>query len=301
MVLFIVFAINKIQAQTEPMYSQYMYNMMAINPAYAGNREVLGVSTFYRNQWTGLPGAPQTKSASIDGSVSDNRVGLGMQMYDDELGVEKATGFNAMVSARVHLSTNGILSGGLSFGMMDYRADLTQVPNRFTPNDPAFSQNFSQWMAMMGAGIFYNTDKFYVGLSTPNILPSRISALDKITSGIENVNDYHFFVNTGIVMDVSPNVKIKPSMMLKVVSGAPIEADINCNVWLKDIVGFGMSYRTGDAVVGMLELQASKAFRIGYAYDITTSSMGAYNQGTHELFLRMEFGNDHIIKSTRYF
>jgi len=292
---------HTINAQTQPMYSQYMFNMMTINPAYTGNREALGVSVIYRNQWVGLPGSPQTKTASIDGSISDNRIGLGMQLYDDVLGAEKAIGFNGSVSARVHLNEKGILSGGLSFGMMNYRANLTQVPNRFTPDDPAFSQNYNQWMTMMGAGIFYNTDHFYLGVSTPNILPSRISSLDKISSSIVTLNDYHFFLNSGIVLDMSEDVKIKPSIMLKVVSGAPLQADLNCNIWLKDVIGFGASYRTGDAIVTMIELQASKNLRIGYAYDITISKLAAYNSGTHELFFRIEFGGKNIIKSTRYF
>jgi len=299
--LIAIVASIKLNAQTEPMYSQYMYNMLSINPAYAGNREALGLSVFYRNQWVDLPGAPQTKSATIDGSINDNRVGLGLQMYDDRLGVEKATGFNGTISTRIHVSSNGILSAGLSLGMMNYRADLTQVPNRFTPSDPAFSQNFNQWMTTLGAGVFYNTDKFYAGVSVPNFMVSRLSTLDKVTSSIQSISDYHFFINSGVVIDMSQDVKLKPSAMLKVVSGAPLQADINCNLWLKDVVGFGLSYRTGDAVVGMLELQANKQLRFGYAYDFTTSAMGAYNQGSHEMFLRFEFGNDRIIKSTRYF
>jgi type IX secretion system PorP/SprF family membrane protein len=114
-------------AQTEPMYSQYMYNMLSINPAYAGSREVLSMNMFHRKQWVGIAGAPQTTSITMDQSFNDKKVGLGIQMYDDRLGVEKAQGVNAMWSARVRISENGILSGGLQFGAMNYRADLTKV------------------------------------------------------------------------------------------------------------------------------------------------------------------------------
>lgn len=292
---------DRLLAQTEPMYSQYMYNMLGINPAYAGSREAVSLNAFYRKQWVSLPGAPQTTSVSLDAGVNNNKIGLGMQLYNDQLGVEKATGMNGMISARVHVSENGVLSGGLSFGMMNYQTDLTKVPNRFTPGDPAFSQNYNQWMATVGAGLFYNTDRFYAGISIPNVLRSRISTLDLISSGIQKVNDYHVFLTTGIVYDISDDVKLKPSVLLKAVSGAPLEADLNCNVWLKDLIGFGASYRTGDAILGMVELQASKQLRFGYAYDATVSQLNAFTQGTHELMIRYEFSRNKIIKSTRYF
>lgn len=300
--LLVTFCVTgKLQAQTDPMYSQYMYNMLGINPAYAGSRKAISLNAFYRKQWVSLPGAPQTTSVSVDGAINDNKVGLGIQLYDDRLGVEKATGFNAMVSTRVHVSEKGVLSGGLSFGMMNYRTDLTQVPNRFTPGDPAFSQNYSKWMATIGAGLYYNTDRFYAGVSVPNILRTRIATLDLITSGIQKANDFHIFITSGVVLDVSDEVKLKPSVLLKAVSGAPVQADLNCNVWLRDVIGLGASYRTGDAIVGMAELQVNPQLRLGYAYDVTTSQLNSFNRGSHELMFRFEFGRNKTIKSTRYF
>jgi type IX secretion system PorP/SprF family membrane protein len=248
-----------------------------------------------------LPGAPKTTSVSIDGAINDNRVGLGLQLYDDRLGVERATGANSMISARLHLSDKSVLSGGLMVGMMNYRANLTQVSNRIRPDDPVFYQNFNTWMPTVGAGIFYNTDHFYAGVSVPNVLRSRLSGLDLITSGIQKVNDFHLFVNLGMMINMGDDVKLKPSLMLKSVSGAPYEADINFNIWLKDMFGVGASYRTGDAVIGMVEMQASKQFRIGYAYDMTLSELKAFNSGSHELMLRFEFSRKQGYKSTRFF
>jgi len=298
----VVSGVNKIQAQTEPMYGQYMYNMISINPAYAGNRNVMALNTFYRNQWSGISGAPKTTSVGLDGPLDQKGLGFGVQLYNDVIGVENATGLNAMISKGVKLSENSVLSVGLSAGLMNYRADLTQVPNLFTPNDPAFYQNYNSWLPTVGAGIFYNTDHFYMGVSIPNVLLSRISTLDMIKSNIEKIDDYHFFVTSGVVIDASENVKIKPSVLMKMISGAPIEFDLNTNVWLKDIVGLGVSYRTGDAVIGMLELQATKQLRIGTAYEIPISSISGYTSGTYELLLRYEFGKDlNKIKSTRYF
>jgi type IX secretion system PorP/SprF family membrane protein len=292
----------KVEAQTEPMYSQYMYNMLSINPAYAGSREVMSMNMFHRKQWVGIAGAPQTTSITMDQSFNDKKVGLGIQMYDDRLGVEKAQGVNAMWSARVRISENGILSGGLQFGAMNYRADLTKVENRFTPGDPAFTQNYSKWLPSVGMGLFYNTDKFYIGASMPNLMRSRLATFEMINSGIRNVNDFHFFGTMGYVYEINEQVKFKPSAMVKVVSGAPIQYDFNANFWLKDLIGVGVSYRTKDAVLGMVELQANRNFRIGYAYDIPISDLKLYTLGTHEIMLRYEFSKDKTnIRSTRFF
>lgn len=300
----ILFVCQKVHAQTEPMYSQYMYNMLGVNPAYAGNREALSFNFFQRNQWNGIKGAPKTTSVSLDQSIKDGKIGWGMQVFDDRLGVEAATGFNGMLSTRIQVSEKGILSGGLSFGLMNYRINLNDVQNRNNPNDPSFitTNNPSRWNPSLGMGVYYNTDRFYAGVSTPSILKSRLASYEDFISSIDKSNAFHLFANTGYVFDVNEDLKLKPSTMLKMVSGAPIEADINLNVWLKDILGFGGSYRTGDAFVGMVELQATPNLRIGYAYDLPFNPLKYFTRGSNELMLRYEFGNNKTkIKSTRYF
>ena len=289
---------NNVFAQTEPMYSQYMYNMLGVNPAYAGNREATSFNFFQRRQWVGLAGAPQTTSVSLDGAFNDNKLGWGVQAYDDKLGVERADGVNMMMATHIQVSDKGTLSGGLSMGLMNYRI----VQGRYTPSDPAFYSNFNKWLPAVGLGIYYNTDKFYAGFSVPNVLKSRLTAFDVMNSGIQKVNSTHLFFTSGYVFDVNEDVKIKPSTMIKAVGGAPIEADFNTNVWLKNVIGLGFSYRTGDAMVAMAEAQINNNLRVGYAYDITISPLKYYNNGSHELMFRYEFGNNNTkIKSTRYF
>ena len=297
-----LFAYQKSIAQTEPMYSQYMFNMLGVNPAYAGSREASSFNFFQRSQWIGLQGAPQTTSFSFDQSILNKRAGWGIQFYDDKIGVEKADGINIMGSTKIQVSENGILSGGLSFGLMNYRIDLMNVTGRFTPNDPAFYSNLNKWTPSLGLGIYYNTDNFYAGVSIPNILKSRLTAFDLIRSGLQKVNQKHIFLTTGFVIPINEDLKLKPSTMIKMVEGAPIEADFNTNVWLRDIIGLGVSYRTGDAVIGMAEIQANQNLRFGYAYDMTISPLKFYNTGTHEIMIRYEMGNfKNKIKSTRYF
>ncbi len=295
-------SIAKLNAQTESMYSQYMFNMLSVNPAYAGNREATNLNFFQRRQWAGMQGAPQTTSVSIDGSYSANKIGWGFQMYDDRLGVEKASGAKMVLSTHLQVSQRGTLSAGLNIGLMNYRVDLLSVQGRYTPSDPAFYANLNKWLPDVGLGIFYNTNNFYAGISIPNVLRSKVAAFDVMNSGIQKVNSTHLYFTTGFVVNVNDDVKVKPSTMLKAVSGAPLQADFNTNVWLKDVIGIGASYRTGDAVIGILELQANESLKVGYAYDVTISPLKYYNNGTHEILLRYEFSNNKSkIKSTRYF
>lgn len=295
-------SIAKLNAQTESMYSQYMFNMLSVNPAYAGNREATNLNFFQRRQWAGIQGAPQTTSVSIDGSYSANKIGWGFQMYDDRLGVEKASGAKMILSTHLQVSQRGTLSAGLNIGLMNYRVDLLSVQGRYTPSDPAFYANLNKWLPDVGLGIFYNTNNFYAGISIPNVLRSKVAAFDVMNSGIQKANSTHLYFTTGFVVNVNDDVKVKPSTMLKAVSGAPLQADFNTNVWLKDVIGIGASYRTGDAVIGILELQANESLKVGYAYDVTISPLKYYNNGTHEILLRYEFSNNKSkIKSTRYF
>jgi type IX secretion system PorP/SprF family membrane protein len=276
--------------------------MLGVNPAYAGSREATNFNLFQRKQWVNLEGAPQTTSVSIDKAIYNKKAGWGIQIYDDKLGVEKADGINLMTATHIQVSENGTLSGGLSFGLMNYRIDLINVANRYTATDPAFYSNLNKWTPSIGLGLYYNTDNFYAGVSIPNILKSRLTAFDIIKSSLQKVNAKHIFVTTGFVYALNEDVKIKPSTMIKIVQGAPIEADLNTNVWFHDLIAIGASYRTGDAVIGMAEIQANENLRLGYAYDVTLSPLKAYNNGSHELMFRYEFGNNQSkVKSTRYF
>ena len=294
---------EKVLAQTEPMYSQYMYNMLGVNPAYAGSREVLGLNFFQRNQWSGLRGAPKTTSLNLDQSINEGKIGLGIQMFSDQLGVEEASGINGFLSSRIKVSENGILSAGLSVGFMNYQFNSLDVLNRILTDDNVFVTVIpSQWNPSVGFGLYYNTDQFYMGISSPSLLKSRLAKYENFASGIQKTDDFHLFTTMGYVIKINEEVNLKPSTMIKMVSGAPIEFDLNTNVWLKDILGLGISYRTGDAVLGMAEIQTSPNLRFGYAYDMPFSPLKTYTRGSHEIMIRYEWGsNKSKIKSTRYF
>lgn len=287
-------------AQQRPMYSQYMFNMLNINPAYAGSRGVVSATALYRDQWVGIPGAPQTASFSIDMASHEKKVGLGLQLYDDRLGVERTTGLNASYAFRIQLTNSGTLSLGLQAGILNYRANYSEV-RTYQPGDPSFSQNVSGLLPAAAAGIYYNADKFYIGISTPALLQTKLSNDNKADVSSTG-RDLHLFLASGFVVSLSQDLMLKPSVLVKAVSGAPVEYDFNANLWIQNTLALGFSYRTGDAYVGMVELQMNKQLRFGYAYDKTFSNLGSLNTGTHELMLRMEFGSGNgKVASPRYF
>lgn len=288
-------------AQQQPMYSQYMFNMMNINPAYAGSRGVTSGTALYRDQWVGIPGSPKTSSFSLDMPLYEKKIGLGIQLYDDRLGIERSSGINASYAFRIQLTNSGTLSLGLQAGLLNYRANYSEV-RTFQPNDPSFSQNISGLLPAAAAGVYYNSDKFYIGFSTPALLKTKISYDNSTDVTSVTGRDLHLFLASGFVVSLNQDLMLKPSVLVKAVSGAPVEYDLNTNLWIQNTLALGFSYRTGDALVGMIEFQMNKQLRFGYAYDKTFSNLGSLNTGTHELMLRMEFGSTNgKVASPRYF
>ncbi|MES2371046.1 MAG: type IX secretion system membrane protein PorP/SprF [Bacteroidota bacterium] len=300
-VLVLVFSSVKTNAQQSPMYAQYMFNMMNINPAYAGSRGTTTFTGLSRNQWVGIRNAPKTTTLSMDMPVNNERIGLGFQLYDDKLGVERTTGFNFSYAFRIRMSDAGTLSLGLQGGVLNYRANYTTLNTR-QAGDPVFAQDLSGILPAAAAGVFYNSDNFYAGISTPALLKTKIrydAQADVTYAG----QDLQLYTTAGFVARLNDNVVLKPSTLIKIASGAPVQFDLNLNAWFHDIISVGASYRTGDAYVGMAELQLTKQFRMGYAYEHPMTDLRSYSSGTHELMLRFELGGGNQSKavSPRYF
>lgn len=270
-------------AQQDAMYSQYMFNYLLVNPGYAGSRDVLSMTGMYRRQWINIPGSPRTITFSGDMPLANERMGVGLTLFQDEVGVEANTGIYASYAYRIRLTQKGTLSFGANAGVTQYSANLADVVQ---PNpDQAFSSNIREFNPNFGFGLFYATDRFYLSLALPHILNNKLATLEELQSRMKR----HYFLGAGVVLGLSPNVKLKPSFLLKAVEGAPLQSDFNLNFWYVDKLGIGASYRTGDAVVALLEFQATTGLRFGYAYDVTTSDLARYAAGTHELMIRYEF------------
>lgn len=308
LVFVILFACHYANGQQDPMYSQYMFNMLSVNPAYAGSRDVLSATALYRKQWVGIEGAPETVTFSMDTPVKGRKIGLGLNIVDDRIGIVHNLMMNGCYAYRVQLSSKGTLSLGLQVGINQYKADYGSVQlsqNDLLMPDNAFSGSINRIYPNFGFGAYYTSDKFYVGFAAPKLVKNNLSGKYDPTldfSSFRNRYNRHFFVTTGYVFDVGSSMKLKPSLLLKGVHGAPIELDINVNVWFHDVVAIGGSYRTGDSFSMLLEFQATPKFRFGYAYDLTVSGLSGNNNGSHEIMLRYEFGYAKSkILSPRYF
>jgi type IX secretion system PorP/SprF family membrane protein len=284
-IIFCSVSLSEVFAQQEPMYSQYMFNLLQINPAYAGSRAVDNITALYRNQWIGLKGAPKTASISWDRRADQSNVGYGIEIYSDQLGIEKTSGLQAFYSYHIPFE-NSYLAFGVSGGVLNYRADYFDA-NPYKPGDPIFQNNAQGWLPTAGFGILYATQDWYVGASIPALLHTKINVQNTLSQNNLGANN-HYFLTGGYNFQINEAMKLKPSVMIKAVKGSALQYDLNVNWWFNDVLGVGVSYRTQDALVGLVELQITPQLRIGYSYDYTLSDFGGYNRGTHELMLRIE-------------
>jgi len=293
--------------QQDPMYSQYMFNCLAVNPAYAGSREVLSTTALYRRQWVGIKGAPSTFTFSADMPVKNKKIGLGINVTDDRLGIMHNTLVNISYAYRIRINDKGILAMGLQGVLNQYKADYASVDpsqNSSYRSDVAFASNVSRFFPNVGFGLWYSTDRFYAGVSAPKLIKNKLTDFDMAMdlSSYKDRQSRHFFITAGYVFPLNDVMKLKPSALLKMVHGSPIELDVNANLWFHDRVSFGLSYRTGDSMDVLLEFQATPQFRFGYAYDYTLTRLQNFNSGSHEIMVRYEFGFDKgKILSPRYF
>ncbi|MEZ0483458.1 PorP/SprF family type IX secretion system membrane protein [Fibrella aquatica] len=304
---------SRVQAQQDKMFSQYMFNMMALNPAYAGSRDVLSMTALYRAQWIGLEGAPQTATFTADMPLNRERVGVGIQLYNDRIGQQTETGAYASYAFRFRVGERSTLSLGLTGGVSAYSNRLTEVvtsSGQIGPVDPAFATDVNKMLPNFGTGIYISNDRSYLGVSVPRLLRNNLS--DFNAPGIRSQQARQAYAMAGFVIGLSPALKLKPSMLVKYSENSPLGFDGNVNLWINDRVAIGTSYRrnqfytftdqTNDAVVGMLELQLSDQFRFGYAYDRTLNNLGKFSPNSHEVMIRYELGfNRNKILTPRYF
>jgi type IX secretion system PorP/SprF family membrane protein len=293
---------SNVNAQQDAMYSQYMFNTLAINPGYAGSRNVVSATALFRNQWTGIDGAPKTGTLSVDAPILDKKIGIGAQIFTDKLGIMQTNGGTLSAAYRIRME-KGSLSFGIQTVFSQYRANYTEVDlGSSSGYDPAFADNVSKFLFNVGTGVYYNSDRFYIGLSALDLMPNKLTTYNSNGLNLGSEQALHLFMATGYVFPLSQDFKLKPSVLVKGVKGAPIEADLNAALWIKDVVSIGAQYRTSADIGAMVEIQASPQIRIGYSYDHSTTPLKNFNSGSHEIMLRYEFGaSKGKILSPRYF
>lgn len=293
-----------VMAQQNALFSQYMFNTLAINPAYAGSRNVVAATALYRNQWVGINGAPKTGTFTIDAPFFSERIGLGAQIISDKIGITNTTSGVLSGAYRIPLK-NGSLSFGLEGSVSGYQANFADV--KLDPSgpvgDPGFSQDVRKTLFNFGSGIYYTTDRFYFGFSVKDFVSNRLNYNDLTTSDdITARQSAHAYLATGYVFPLGFDFNLKTSVLVKGVKGAPIQGDLNATLWIKNIFAIGAEYRTSADVSILSEVRVTPQIRIGYAYDRSTTILRNYNSGSHEFMLRYEFSFDReSTLSPRYF
>jgi type IX secretion system PorP/SprF family membrane protein len=297
--LFVLLGVSNVEAQQDAQFTQYMYNTVNVNPAYAGSRGVLSIFGTHRAQWVGLEGAPTTSAASIHSPINNSKVGLGLSVIQDEIGPSDKSIISADFSYTINTSENYKLSFGLKGTASLFNVDYTKL-NRYDLNDPRFQNNIdNQFSPNVGAGVYYHSDKLYAGISVPFILETK-HFNDNASSVAKDVLHYYFI--GGYVFDLSETTKFKPAFLIKSVKGAPLQADLTANFMFNDKFVVGGAYRWSAALSGLAGFQVDENWFIGYTYDTDTTRLANYNSGSHEFFLRYEFkGKQEKVVSPRFF
>ncbi|MCK8479939.1 type IX secretion system membrane protein PorP/SprF [Psychroserpens algicola] len=297
-IAFILFSSWMGVAQQLPQFTQYMYNTISINPAYAGSRETLSVVGLHRSQWVGLEGGPQTQTLSVHAPMRNERVGLGVSFINDELGYQNFSYLYGDFSYTIPTGENSKLAFGIKAGFTSYSLDADFQQSQ--SNDPVIFGFENRWKPNIGTGLYWHSQKWYLGLSAPRILNTDYTG-DAEFQALERIS---YYFTGGYVFDLSENTKLKPAALLKATNGAPLSFDLTANFLFYEKFWVGAGYRFDErasAFSGLADFQVSKQLRIGYAYEYPISDLRPYTSGTHEVLLMFEIFKSKRIKSPRYF
>jgi type IX secretion system PorP/SprF family membrane protein len=283
--------------QQDAQYTQYMYNTININPAYAGSRGAMSIFAMHRTQWVGLDGAPVTNVASINTPLNNNNLGLGISFINDRIGPTNENTISADFSYTIPMSETLKLSFGIKATANLFNLDISKL-NPSQP-DPSIQNIDNEFSPNIGAGLYLHSDKGYVGISIPNFIESNRYDDNEVAIFKEKIN---YYLIGGYVFDLNNTVKFKPAVLTKMVIGAPLQVDVSGNFMFSEKFVVGVAYRWSAALSAMVGFQVSDGMYIGYGYDRETTRLNNYNSGSHEIFLRYEiFKNNGKIITPRFF
>lgn len=299
--IFLVLIVSTASAQQHPIFTQYMFNGLIINPAYSGSQESMMLTASVRRQWTGIKGAPTTEVFSGHSPIKLSRSAAGLVATHDGLGVTHQYMFYGTYAYRIPVSKYGKVAVGGQAGMTYYKANYSEL-DVVTQNgqpDLTFAGNDGRVLPNLGIGIYYSDRKTYVGLSMPTLINNKWNNQDPL---LVSHQERHYFLSAGHVFDIGTDFKLKPNVLLRYVEHGPFQYDLNLNLLVKEVVWVGVSYRMQDSVDGLVQWNVNKQMSLGYSYGYPTSSLSSFQSGTHEFVLNYRLKqNKHIVLSPRYF
>lgn len=292
-------------AQQDPMYSQYMFNHLNLNPAYAGKDGYFSSALLFRQQWAGIDGAPTTQNLALHGPSANDRHGFGLSIYNDRIGVSNNSSLGLSYAFRIHLGEHARLSLGLSGALTNYRAEFggVRTGSDIHPgqaDDPSFAgRRINLWIPNAGTGVFFHTRRFYLGASAPRLLEQSLAPANAVSQAKQA---RHFFFTTGVMLgEEMAAVKFRPSVLVKYQPASRPQLDLNAHFLFVDRFWLGASFRTEDALVFMAEWNITQWLRIGYAYDYARSALSTYTSGSHEFMMGVDLNFKKAMISPRYF
>lgn len=300
----LIFSGVAVKAQQDALFTHYSFNTLAVNPAYAGSRDAMTITGLHRSQWVGFEGAPVTQTLTIHGPILDDRIGLGLSILNDRIGPTNTTSLYADFAYRIPVSEKGTLAFGLKGGLNVARADLSDL-DASTGNDNATAVNpTTGLLPNFGFGAYYSQEKWYVGLSVPKIVQNKFeTGSNGVNTDLSREQRHYTFIG-GFVAKLSDNVLLKPTTLLKVTEGAPVELDLTGMFIFDQKLELGAMFRTGDAVGLLAGYNFTEQLRLGYSFDYSwVNRTFRHNGGSHEIMLRYDFifNERKKIISSRYF
>jgi type IX secretion system PorP/SprF family membrane protein len=277
-------------AQENEQYTQYLYNPIAINPAFAGASEGTVLYTSYRSQWTGLNGSPKTGLLSVNGRINDN-MGLGFSVVNDKIGPTDASALAVDFSYSLKLNEKYKLAFGLKASANLLNVDLSKVYLN-DPDDFVFETNIdNKFSPNVGVGLYLHSDKTAIGLSAPNLLTTKFydSYISNASNSHITKDNLHFFLTADHTFDLGGNLRFKPALLIKVAQDVPVQTNVSANFIIQTKFTLGMAYRFGGTISNTVGFQLNDSMFIGYGYDLATTKLPKYNSASHEIFLKYEF------------
>lgn len=280
---------SSVKAQQDAQYTQYMYNTLSINPAYAGSREVLSAVLLHRSQWVGVDGAPTTQTLSAHTPITKNLMGIGLNITNDAIGPSRQTYIDASYSYGIEVGRESQLNFGIKAGAHLLDVDYSKL-DIFDNTDPNFQSNVdNKFSPQFGLGALLFAENYYVGLSVPNVLETKhFDQSNNSNSNTVAKERISYYLTGGYVFDLSSDLKLKPTLLTKMTEGAPLQVDVSANFLLYEKLTLGAAYRWDAALSGLLAFQFTDAWMLGFAYDTDTTKYTNYNDGSFEVFLRFE-------------